>query len=126
MGSGREAPYAAAKAGVHDGKIDIAEVHAPFSHQELILCDALGLDSSVEVNLSGGALAGNIMMAAGLVVMIASATLFDSGAFWSEIKSSFTQGTEEGTGAEIWEQCDGKLDAEEKAVLRATLLDTSP
>ncbi|MGI9286429.1 MAG: thiolase domain-containing protein [Pseudomonadales bacterium] len=54
------------KAGVHSAKIDIAELHAPFSHQEIILKTALQLDDRVAVNPSGGALAGNTMMAAGL------------------------------------------------------------
>ncbi len=31
---------AAEKAGVADGKVDVAELHAPFSHQELILREA--------------------------------------------------------------------------------------
>ena len=57
---------AAEKAGLHDGSVDVAELHAPFSHQELILRDALQLDASVDVNPSGGALAGNVVMAAGL------------------------------------------------------------
>ena len=54
------------KAGVGDGKVDIAELHAPFSHQEIILKNALGLDDSVRINPSGGALAGNPIMSAGL------------------------------------------------------------
>ena len=53
-------------AGVGRSKVDIAELHAPFSHQEIILRRELGLDASVPVNLSGGALAANTMMAAGL------------------------------------------------------------
>jgi len=57
---------AASKAGVSNGPVDIAEVHAPFSHQEFLICKALGLDDKVNINPSGGALAGNIMMAAGL------------------------------------------------------------
>ncbi|MGA8679326.1 MAG: thiolase domain-containing protein [Acidimicrobiales bacterium] len=47
--------------------VDLAEVHAPFSHQELILRGALGLGEEVPVNLSGGALAANALMVAGLV-----------------------------------------------------------
>ncbi len=58
---------AGAKAGVHKGKIDLAELHAPYSHQELILRAALGLGESVKVNPSGGALASHPLMAAGLV-----------------------------------------------------------
>jgi acetyl-CoA acetyltransferase len=46
--------------------IDVAELHAPFSHQELLLREALGLGEGVVVNPSGGALCGNPMFAAGL------------------------------------------------------------
>ena len=53
-------------AGVHDGPVEFAELHAPFSHQEWILRDALGLGDHVTVNPSGGALAANPMMTAGL------------------------------------------------------------
>jgi acetyl-CoA acetyltransferase len=46
---------------------DIAELHAPFSSQELILIEALGLDESrTSINPSGGALAANAVMVAGL------------------------------------------------------------
>jgi acetyl-CoA acetyltransferase len=45
---------------------DVAELHAPFTHQELILTSALGLGGGVRVNPSGGALCGNPMFAAGL------------------------------------------------------------
>lgn len=54
------------RAGVAGAPIDIAELHAPFTHQELILRDALDLDDSVRLNPSGGALAANAMMVAGL------------------------------------------------------------
>ncbi len=59
---------AAQKAGLGDpSRIDIAELHAPFSSQELILIDALGLDESrTNINPSGGALAANAVMVAGL------------------------------------------------------------
>jgi acetyl-CoA acetyltransferase len=58
---------AAQKAGAHDGPVEFAELHAPFSHQELILRDALGLDPGCDLNPSGGALCANPMMAAGLI-----------------------------------------------------------
>ncbi len=49
------------------GHFDVAELHAPFSHQELILLDALGLDeATTAINPSGGALASNPVMVAGL------------------------------------------------------------
>lgn len=60
------AALAAEKAGAHSAPIDVAEVHAPFAHQELILRDALGLGEGTTVNPSGGALAANSMMVAGL------------------------------------------------------------
>ncbi len=41
-------------------------MHAPFTHQEILLRRALGLDGETEVNPSGGALCGNPMFAAGL------------------------------------------------------------
>ena len=53
-------------AGVGADRIDLAELYAPFSHQELILKKALNLGDDTSINPSGGALAGNIMMAAGL------------------------------------------------------------
>ena len=55
------------KAGVGRGPVDVAELHAPFTHQEWILREALGLGDEVVINPSGGALAANPMMAAGLV-----------------------------------------------------------
>ncbi len=48
------------------GAVDVAELHAPFTHQEILLREALGLAGSVRVNPSGGALCGNPMFAAGL------------------------------------------------------------
>jgi acetyl-CoA acetyltransferase len=58
---------AAARAGVADGKVDVAELHAPFTHQEKIVRTELGLADDVDVNPSGGPLAANPMMAAGLI-----------------------------------------------------------
>jgi acetyl-CoA acetyltransferase len=53
-------------AGVANGKVDVAELHAPFSHQEIILREAMGLGDDVKINPSGGALAANPIMVAGL------------------------------------------------------------
>jgi acetyl-CoA acetyltransferase len=55
----------AGRAAGADG-VDVAELHAPFTHQELLLREALGLGGGVDVNPSGGALCGNPMFAAGL------------------------------------------------------------
>jgi acetyl-CoA acetyltransferase len=59
---------AARKAGVDAAPVDILELHAPFSHQELILADAVLPEGRGEttINPSGGALSSNPMMVAGL------------------------------------------------------------
>jgi len=57
---------AAADAGLNPATLDVAELHAPFSHQELLLIRELGLGQQVRINPSGGVLAGNPMFAAGL------------------------------------------------------------
>jgi acetyl-CoA acetyltransferase len=46
--------------------VEVAELHAPFTHQELILAGAFELPDATTINPSGGALAGNAMFAAGL------------------------------------------------------------
>ncbi|MEU4278938.1 thiolase domain-containing protein [Streptomyces tanashiensis] len=58
---------AAERAGAFERPVDTAELHAPFTSQEVVLRKALGLDGSVRVNPSGGALAANPVMAAGLI-----------------------------------------------------------
>ncbi|MFG2594816.1 thiolase domain-containing protein [Streptomyces sp. NPDC048462] len=58
---------AAERAGVFERPVDTAELHAPFSSQEVVLRKALGLGDEVSVNPSGGALAANPVMAAGLI-----------------------------------------------------------
>ncbi|MFG2295895.1 thiolase domain-containing protein [Streptomyces sp. NPDC048603] len=58
---------AAEHAGLFDGPVDTAELHAPFTAQEVVLRKALRLDDTVTVNPSGGALAANPVMAAGLI-----------------------------------------------------------
>jgi len=67
------------KAGVDPANLDAAELHAPFSHQELILRDALGLGDEVAVNRSGGALAANSIMVAGLTRIGEAANQISSG-----------------------------------------------
>lgn len=61
---------AAQRAGMGDGPVDVAELHAQYSHEELLLADALGLGSGAgggtSINPSGGPLASNVIMAAGL------------------------------------------------------------
>jgi acetyl-CoA acetyltransferase len=64
---GAPRPGAAPGGSGRDGLgVDVAELHAPFTHQEILLRGALGLGDEVRVNPSGGALCGNPMFAAGL------------------------------------------------------------
>jgi acetyl-CoA acetyltransferase len=60
------AASAKAATGGDAASIEIAEIYAPFTHQQLILTEAIGLPSSTKVNPSGGALAANPMFSAGL------------------------------------------------------------
>ena len=54
-------------AGVADGPVDVAELYGTFSHQEVMIANALGLDPSTTViNPSGGPLAAHAIMSAGL------------------------------------------------------------
>jgi acetyl-CoA acetyltransferase len=65
--SAAEAARAAGAAGAAGAaRVDTAELHAPFTHQEILLRGALGLGDDVRVNPSGGVLCGNPMFAAGL------------------------------------------------------------
>jgi acetyl-CoA acetyltransferase len=75
------AALAAHHAGVGDRAVEVAELHAQFSHEELILRDALGLGDGVVVNPSGGPLAANVIMAAGLVRIGEVATRLTAGQF---------------------------------------------
>jgi acetyl-CoA acetyltransferase len=62
-------PSTAASAKAASGgnaSVDVAELHAPFTHQHLILAEAIGLPASAKVNPSGGALSANPMFVAGL------------------------------------------------------------
>jgi acetyl-CoA acetyltransferase len=65
---------AARKAGYDGGPLDAVELSATFSPQEIILRNALGLDSSAKVNPSGGPLAGNPIMAVGLIRIVEAAS----------------------------------------------------
>ncbi len=58
---------AAGRAAGLNGGVEVAELYAPFSHQEIVLRRALGIGDNVTVNPSGGALCANPMFAAGLV-----------------------------------------------------------
>lgn len=60
------AASAKAATGGDAASIEVAELYAPFSHQQLILTEAIGLPASTKINPSGGALAANPMFSAGL------------------------------------------------------------
>ena len=60
------AASAKAATGGDAGSIEVAELYAPFTHQQLILTEAIGLPESTKINPSGGPLAANPMFSAGL------------------------------------------------------------
>jgi acetyl-CoA acetyltransferase len=53
--------------GVAGSDLDVLEIHAPFSHQELIIEDAVAARRVGRVNPSGGALPADPIMATGLI-----------------------------------------------------------
>ncbi|MEV5973088.1 thiolase domain-containing protein [Streptomyces sp. NPDC051921] len=75
---------AAERAGAFDPgaarPVDTAELHAPFTSQEVVLRRALALGDDVRVNPSGGALAANPVMAAGLIRLGEAAARIHRGA----------------------------------------------
>ncbi len=77
--SATSAVIAAQRAGVGNDKVDIAELHAPFSTSEALLISALGLDDRTVINPSGGALAANTMMASGLIRIGEAASRISAG-----------------------------------------------
>jgi acetyl-CoA acetyltransferase len=75
------AASAKAATGGDAGSIEVAEIYAPFTHQHLILTEAIGLPSSTKVNPSGGALAANPMFSTGLErIGFAAQHIFDGSA----------------------------------------------
>lgn len=75
------AASARAATGDDTGSIDIAEIYAPFTHQQLILTEAIGLGTQTKINPSGGALAANPMFSAGLErIGFAAQHIFDGSA----------------------------------------------
>jgi acetyl-CoA acetyltransferase len=78
------ATAAARAAGANAGDaagVEVAELHAPFSHQEILLREALRLGDDVAISPSGGALCGNPMFAAGLArVGMAARAIMSGGA----------------------------------------------
>ncbi|CAJ1495698.1 thiolase domain-containing protein [[Mycobacterium] burgundiense] len=75
------AASAQAALGGDAGSVEVAELHAPFTHQQLILAEAIGLGPSTKINPSGGALAANPMFSAGLErIGFAAQHIFDGSA----------------------------------------------
>jgi len=72
---------AAAEAGLGSGRVEVAELQAAFTHEELLLHHVLELDDDVKVNPSGGALKANPIMATGLCrIGYAADHILDGGA----------------------------------------------
>ncbi len=72
----------AARAAGANGSFDVAELHAQFSHEELMLAEALGLNGNTSINPSGGPLAANPVMSAGLIRIGEVARRITSGEAW--------------------------------------------
>lgn len=71
---------AAAAAGLDTAPVEVAELQAAFTHEELLLRHVLGLGDDVVVNASGGALKANPIMATGLCrIGHAANHIFDGG-----------------------------------------------
>ena len=62
----RSTELAAEKAGALGRPFDVAEIHAPYTHQELLVARALGLGNDVAINPSGGAFGANAYIVTGL------------------------------------------------------------
>jgi acetyl-CoA acetyltransferase len=70
---------AAAGAGVGEGPIDVAELMVTHSSEEIVLRRALRLNGDTRINPSGGPLAGDPVMATGLVRVVEAASRVASG-----------------------------------------------
>lgn len=72
------ARVAAERAGAAARPIEVAEVHAAYAHEEVVLRRALGLGVDTAINPSGGALTSDPLMATGLIrVGEAASRIFD-------------------------------------------------
>lgn len=78
LGRSASTRLAAEGAGI-DGTYDLAELHTPYAHQDLIIRNALGLNGSTVVNPSGGAMCTNGVMAAGLTRIGEAASRLSNG-----------------------------------------------
>jgi acetyl-CoA acetyltransferase len=63
----RSTEIAGKKAGVPARPVDVAEIDAPFAHQEILVRHALGLGDAVAVNPSGGSLVAWPYIVSGLL-----------------------------------------------------------
>lgn len=73
------ARLAAQKAGYSGGPIDVVELSAVFSPQEIILRQAMGIPDDADVNPSGGAICANAIMAEGLIRFVEVAERIKNG-----------------------------------------------
>jgi acetyl-CoA acetyltransferase len=67
LASSPSAELAGERAGVANGGVEVAELSAVCTPEELVLGEALGLGDDVVINPSGGALVANSVMTTGLV-----------------------------------------------------------
>src|SRR5258707_272510 len=70
---------AAAHLGLRGSAIDVLEVHAPYSHQELVVTGAIGASHVGAVNPSGGVLPADPLGVSGLIRIGAAASTVSRG-----------------------------------------------
>ena len=76
---------AAKKAGAAGRRFDVAEIHAPYSHQDILIARALGLGKDVVINPSGGAFGHNAYIVTGLCRIGAAARSIHDGSARSAV-----------------------------------------
>jgi acetyl-CoA acetyltransferase len=70
---------AGSRLGLRGREIDVLEVHAPYSHQELIVADAIGVGRVGALNPSGGVLPADPLGVSGLIRIGAAASAVSRG-----------------------------------------------
>lgn len=73
------AQLAGEKAGVAEASVDLAELHAPYTSQELLLRRELGIGADVPVSPGGHPLAAETLMASGLIRIARAAEAIAAG-----------------------------------------------
>jgi acetyl-CoA acetyltransferase len=79
LSTSQSTAIAAERTGVGRGGVEIAELSAVLTHEEVVLTQALGLDDAVAISPSGGALVANPTMVTGLAAIGAAFRAVNAG-----------------------------------------------